>query len=128
MREGLLTKVERNKRHMTDSYTYQLCHREDESVLHVLSDCPRTRLVWSKLLSPRVFTEFKSLPLKEWVLASINSHGNCSRGDVEWPVRFVVFCWFLWKRWCRLLLDDRYVEREDFVIHGLSQAAEYISG
>ncbi|KAK8504438.1 hypothetical protein V6N12_030534 [Hibiscus sabdariffa] len=69
-----------------------------------------------------------SLPFKEWVLASINSQGFCSRGDAAWPVRFVVFCWLIWKRRCSLLLDDRYVERWDFVTHGLCLATEFIGG
>ncbi|KAK9046130.1 hypothetical protein V6N11_052030 [Hibiscus sabdariffa] len=71
---------------------------------------------------------FMSFPLKEWVLANIIPHGSCSRGDPEWPIRFVVLCWLLWKRRSGLLLDAGYVDRGDLVAHGLKLAAEFIEG
>ncbi|KAK8497870.1 hypothetical protein V6N12_055719 [Hibiscus sabdariffa] len=45
MRGGLLTNCERTRRHMSSSSIYQLCHQEDEDVLHAIRGCPRTRLV-----------------------------------------------------------------------------------
>ncbi|KAK8572382.1 hypothetical protein V6N12_028437 [Hibiscus sabdariffa] len=128
MREGLLTNAERFRCHMSDSGTCQLFHREDESVLHVLRDCPRTRLVWSKLLPPRVLFDFMLLHLKEWISVNINLHSSCSRSDAEWSVRFAVFCWLVWKRRCSLLLDVNYVERGDFVAHGLALVANFLDG
>ncbi|KAK8552548.1 hypothetical protein V6N12_041137 [Hibiscus sabdariffa] len=99
--------------------------REDEDVLHVLRGCQSPRSVWSRLLSPNVFYVFMSLPLKEWVLANINPHGSCSQGDPEWPVRFAVFCWLLWKRRCGLLLDDGYIDRGDLIVHDLKLASDF---
>ncbi|KAL4325692.1 hypothetical protein GQ457_11G004850 [Hibiscus cannabinus] len=52
----------------------------------------------------------------------------CSCDDPEWPVRFVVFCWLLWKRRCGLLLDDGYVDRGDLVAHGLKIASDFTDG
>ncbi|KAK8477862.1 hypothetical protein V6N11_029214 [Hibiscus sabdariffa] len=89
---------------------------------------PQTRLIWLKLLPPRVLVDFLSLNLKEWLLANINQHGTCSRGEAEWPVRFAVFCWLAWKRRCSLLLDANYVDRGDFITHGLALAANYLDG
>ncbi|KAK8991789.1 hypothetical protein V6N11_062781 [Hibiscus sabdariffa] len=39
-------------------------------------------------------SEFKSgqYRLEDWILANINQHGTCSRGEEVWPVRFTVFC------------------------------------
>ncbi|KAK9034991.1 hypothetical protein V6N11_077042 [Hibiscus sabdariffa] len=70
----------------------QLCHQEDEDVLHAIRGCPRARHVWSKMLYPTEFSEFMSLPLKDWMLANINAHGSCSHDVAEWLVRFAVFC------------------------------------
>ncbi|KAK8512984.1 hypothetical protein V6N12_030392 [Hibiscus sabdariffa] len=128
LREALLTNVERTRRHMSTSSIYRLCNRDDEDVLHVLRGCQRPRSIWLSLLSPNVFPMFMSLPLEEWVLANINPHGSCSRDDPEWSVRFVVFCWLLWKRRCGLLLDDGYVDRGDFVAHGLKLASDFTDG
>ncbi|KAK8593229.1 hypothetical protein V6N12_045313 [Hibiscus sabdariffa] len=50
------------------------------------------------------------------------------RGEAEWPVRFAVFCWLAWKRRCSLLLDANYVDRGDFITHGLALAANYLDG
>ncbi|KAK9031098.1 hypothetical protein V6N11_032490 [Hibiscus sabdariffa] len=128
MREVLLTNVERTRRHLSPSGICRLCNREDEDVLHVLRGCQRPRSVWLSLLPPSVFPMFMSLPLKEWVLANIIPHGSCSRGDPEWPIRFVVLCWLLWKRRCGLLLDVGYVDRSDLVAHGLKLAVEFTVG
>ncbi|KAK8489415.1 hypothetical protein V6N12_037558 [Hibiscus sabdariffa] len=57
-----------------------------------------------------------SLPLKEWILVSINPHGACSRGDAEWLVTFAAFCWLIWKRWCGLLLDDHSQRIEETIL------------
>ncbi|KAK9033933.1 hypothetical protein V6N11_050113 [Hibiscus sabdariffa] len=98
-----------------------LCHREDESVFNVLCDCPRTMLVWSKLLSLRMVTEFMSLPLKEWVLTSINYRGSYSCGDAEWSVRFVG----LWPTFL-LSLQSVISSRKWFIILDDQQMVVYI--
>ncbi|KAK9021680.1 hypothetical protein V6N11_011659 [Hibiscus sabdariffa] len=86
------------------------------------------RLVWSKLLPSRVLVDFLSLRLQDWILANINQHGTCNRGEEEWPVRFAMFCWLAWKKRCSLLFDGLYVERGDFVEHGLALATNSMEG
>ncbi|KAK8600255.1 hypothetical protein V6N12_050111 [Hibiscus sabdariffa] len=66
--------------------------------------------------------------LHDWLLANIGNSSILGIGDVEWYGCFSVNSWLIWKRRCCLLFDDKYVERTDFISHGLRIAAEFVEG
>lgn len=54
---------------------------EEESNIQVVCDCPEAKKVWSCFMPPEMFSEFCSLPLKEWMLWNFSSKrlGTLSR-------------------------------------------------
>ncbi|KAL4310585.1 hypothetical protein GQ457_01G027300 [Hibiscus cannabinus] len=66
---GLLTNVERTRRHMPTSSLCQLCQREDED---------------AKLIPPGSFDDFMFASLHDWLLVNIGNNSFSATGDIEW--------------------------------------------
>ncbi|CAH9131175.1 unnamed protein product [Cuscuta epithymum] len=48
MKNKLLTNVERGKRHISEDTVCPLCNEDEETVLHIIRDCPFAVAVWRK--------------------------------------------------------------------------------
>lgn len=48
------------QRHLGDNSHYPLSSREDESTLHVLRDCEKSKSIWNLLVNPDKWVEFYS--------------------------------------------------------------------
>ncbi|KAH1105730.1 hypothetical protein J1N35_009498 [Gossypium stocksii] len=73
------------------------CGDSQESVLHILRDCPVATGVWLNLVPSSRLYQFFGMELTEWVLANLRNKFTLNSGTVDWGVIFAVACWFLWK-------------------------------
>ena len=59
----IMTNVERKRRHLSETSECPLCKGGDETILHVLRDCPAAAELWTRLLPPSRQQRFFQLPL-----------------------------------------------------------------
>ncbi|CAN1757952.1 Putative ribonuclease H protein At1g65750 [Linum perenne] len=88
MHKKLLTNQERRRRHLTDNAGCTRCGGGEESVLHVLRDCPFASEVWNGLNLSNIDANWWLLELNDWLLNLINNERNLLLG---------ITCWHLWK-------------------------------
>ncbi|KAK8600341.1 hypothetical protein V6N12_050197 [Hibiscus sabdariffa] len=115
MHQRILTNVERERRHLSSVRLCQLCRNEDEDTDHILCRCPRAYSTWFRLVSLDKRDDFVTANLQEWMVANLKTPNRYGINDDKWPIRFVVVYLQLWKRRCSLLLDDKFVEKKDFL-------------
>ncbi|CAL9225094.1 unnamed protein product, partial [Arabidopsis halleri] len=53
-----MTNSERYRRHLCDSSLCQVCKSGDETILHVLRDCPAMSGIWQRLVPPGRIHQF----------------------------------------------------------------------
>ncbi|CAN1179882.1 Aldehyde oxidase 4 [Linum perenne] len=87
--QRLLTNGERRRRHLTEIGACQVCPEEEETVLHVLRDCPLASATWELLAFPSDNHSFFQTPLLPWIEDFIRRP--------ELSLLFGVTCWFLWR-------------------------------
>ncbi|EOY24339.1 RNA-directed DNA polymerase (Reverse transcriptase), Polynucleotidyl transferase, Ribonuclease H fold-like protein [Theobroma cacao] len=92
----LLTNLECRRRNMSSSATCALCSVSDESVLHLLRDCPHSKEVWLKLGSRMGYGNFFDLLLSDWLLTNLKNYNVCVDG-IPWVILFGFTCWYIWK-------------------------------
>ncbi|CAN1291596.1 Putative ribonuclease H protein At1g65750, partial [Linum perenne] len=85
----LLTNGERRRRHLTEIGACQVCPEQEETVLHVLRDCPFASTTWELLTFPSDNLAFFQIPLLPWIEDFIRRP--------ELSLLFRVTCWFLWR-------------------------------
>ncbi|KAL9840438.1 putative ribonuclease H domain, reverse transcriptase zinc-binding domain-containing protein [Arabidopsis thaliana] len=85
----IMTNVERVRRHLSDIATCSVCNGADESILHVLRDCPAMTPIWQRLLPQRRQNEFFSQ--FEWLFTNLDP----AKGD--WLTLFSMGIWWAWK-------------------------------
>ncbi|CAN1832077.1 Putative ribonuclease H protein At1g65750 [Linum perenne] len=85
----LLTNSERHRRHLAEIGACQVCPGLEESVLHVLRDCPLASATWELLTLPSGDQTFFQTPLLQWIEGFIWKPELC--------LLFGVTCWWLWR-------------------------------
>lgn len=94
--DRILGNLNRFKRHMTTDPSCFICGEAEESSIHILRNCPAARLVWRKVGGNANKPEFWTGDIKEWITGNVE-YQNAS-GDENWPTRFSIVLWWLW-RW-----------------------------
>ncbi|CAN1179527.1 Putative ribonuclease H protein At1g65750, partial [Linum perenne] len=92
----LLTNKERQRRHLTDNPNCARCGGE-ESISHVLRDCPFAALVWDELQFPTSDINWWESNIQNWLLQLIKHNSSLLLG---------VTCWYLWKARNELIFDN----------------------
>ncbi|KAL4298012.1 hypothetical protein GQ457_12G025440 [Hibiscus cannabinus] len=85
-------------RHLTTDSACSICGFQDESLLHILRDCPSIHGLWSRLLRYHPQDEFFSYPLDEWLITNLRSHKLCALTKGPWHLFFASILWQCWKR------------------------------
>ncbi|CAA7022190.1 unnamed protein product [Microthlaspi erraticum] len=94
----LMTNVERHRRHLTNSGMCQVCRGGDETIIHILRDCPAMAGVWLRLVPRRRHQEFFAASLLEWLYSSL---GDSSKFEnTTWATLFAITVWWGWKWRC----------------------------
>ncbi|KAG7559686.1 Reverse transcriptase domain [Arabidopsis thaliana x Arabidopsis arenosa] len=73
--QAIMTNVERFRRHIGDTTICQVCKGGEETIIHVLRDCPSISGIWSRLVPDRRKQEFFNASLLTWL------HGNLRGGE-----------------------------------------------
>ena len=90
-----MTNMEGKRRHLSDNGVCSLCKNEDETILHVLRDCPAAAGLWTKGVIPSRQHHFFNLPLLEWLYENL---ARDKPGDgSQWPTIFALTVWWCWK-------------------------------
>ncbi|KAG7571880.1 Ribonuclease H-like superfamily [Arabidopsis suecica] len=94
----LMTNVERQRRHLGDSGLCTVCKSGDETILHILRDCPAMSGVWIRLLPPQRRQAFFSKSLLEWIYSNVGDEKEI--GECPWATTFSQAVWWGWKWRC----------------------------
>ncbi|CAA7029707.1 unnamed protein product [Microthlaspi erraticum] len=94
----LMTNSERQRRHLSMSGVCQVCKGGEETILHVLRDCPAIHEIWSRIVPIRRRQEFFTQTLLEWVYSNLGEHGKV--WDTPWATLFAMTAWWGWKWRC----------------------------
>ena len=99
-----MTNMERKRRHLSDNGMCQLCKNGDETILHVLRDCPAAMGLWRRLVNLRKQQRFFNQPLLEWLSENLTNDTSAS-GD-QWPTMFALTVWWCWKWRCGYVFGE----------------------
>jgi len=88
----VMTNVERQRRHLSDTRVCQVCKGGDETILHILRDCPAMVGIWTRLVPPRKQGMFFLQSLLEWLYGNLGDSGVA--GGCPWSTMFSVAAWW----------------------------------
>ena len=86
------------KRGVLEDDCCPICHEESETILHVLWDCPQTRLVWAQLGIQEANQRFWGSDLQDWLNWNGRQSGKSIMGNLPWCTTFPFATWNIWKR------------------------------
>ncbi|KAL4352609.1 hypothetical protein GQ457_06G035460 [Hibiscus cannabinus] len=96
--DRLLSNQVRARRSLTSDSSCSLCGAEEESLLHILRDCPDIRTLWMSLSVHSAHRRFFTMSLREWILHGTSSASFCALIDGPFQFLFASFIWQAWKR------------------------------
>ncbi|CAA7049015.1 unnamed protein product [Microthlaspi erraticum] len=93
-----MTNVERHRRHLSISGVCQVCKGGEETIIHILRDCPAMEGIWRRLVPISKRQEFFSQTLLAWIYSNLGDEGRI--GDTTWATLFAMAVWWGWKWRC----------------------------
>lgn len=73
------------------------CEDDEETILHLLWDCPASH-VWEALLPRSLCTRFFTISYDASMCRNIKDREGLSRlVDIDWSILFLVAIWLIWK-------------------------------
>ncbi|CAA7060940.1 unnamed protein product [Microthlaspi erraticum] len=94
----IMTNVERRRRHLSDSGMCQVCKGGDETIIHILRDCPAMEGVLLRLVPIRKRHAFFTQSLLEWVSSNLGDTRDIE--NMTWATLFATTLWWGWKWRC----------------------------
>lgn len=108
----ILTNVQRKKRDLTSNPLCSICRVEDESVIHVLRDCPASKDVWKMLVHPSHWSNFFKGDIIDWFL--FNSKREIRKlHTINWKLTFGEAVRRLWLRRNSFIFKNKMCRTED---------------
>lgn len=105
LHDRLLCNSNRLKRNLTDDPGCPRCSlNADETLLHMLRDCPAARAIWNSVGSTAGAPGFYMGNLENWIICNIKAEG-LGFSD-KWPTCFALSLWWNW-RWRNCLVFGR---------------------
>lgn len=74
-----------------------LCKNQEESILHLLKDCPTMVNFWRRVRMPQTFTNFMHLDLLGWLEVNCLGSNQIQANGIPWSSLFPFAIWGLWK-------------------------------
>ncbi|KAG7591715.1 Zinc finger CCHC-type [Arabidopsis thaliana x Arabidopsis arenosa] len=91
----IMTNMERHRRHLSDTGICQVCKGGEETIIHVLRDCPAMFGIWTRITPPRKRGTFFNQSILEWVFENL---GDSREVDgCPWATLFAMAVWWGWK-------------------------------
>jgi len=81
-----MTNTERQRRHLCDTAICQVCKSGDETILHILRDCPAMMGIWNRIVPPTLQRPFYTQTLLEWIYGNVGS--QVVREGIPWGTVF----------------------------------------
>lgn len=75
MHQSIMTNVERYRRHIADTGICSVCKGGEETILHVLRDCPAMTRIWTRIVPRRRLRRFFDQSLLEWIYTNLGENG-----------------------------------------------------
>ncbi|KAG7576302.1 Ribonuclease H domain [Arabidopsis thaliana x Arabidopsis arenosa] len=101
----IMTNMERMRRHIGESAICQVCKGAEESIIHVLRDCPAMAGIWVRFIPQRERQAFFNKSLLEWLFTNLN--GGKMFGFENWATLFSMAIWWGWKWRCGNIFGER---------------------
>ncbi|KAL9281726.1 putative ribonuclease H [Arabidopsis thaliana] len=89
---------------MGDSRVCQVCKGGEETILHVLRDCPAMAGIWYRLVPPNKRYSFFTSSLLAWVYVNLGDDAEIS--GCAWASVFALGVWWSWKWRCANIFGD----------------------
>ena len=103
MNQVLMTNVERHQRHLCDSNICPVCKSGQETILHILRECPAMAGIWQRIVLMRQRRSFFSNTLLEWLYENL---GDCREVEgSRWSTIYAMTIWWAWKWRCGDIFD-----------------------
>ena len=100
----IMTNMERKRRHLSENSICPLCKGGEETILHVLRDCPAAAGLWARFVPLSKQQRFFDQPLLEWLYDKLARN----RPGLEelWPALFSLTVWWCWKWRCGYVFGE----------------------
>lgn len=119
----VLTNAERFRRPMSPNAGCALCLGDVEDLEHILRNCPKAKEVWHDLHVYGVMDLAGEESFQQWLQQNL----RLPRDDLEWPTKFMITVWYLWKWQCAYCLGNMEVIPRDKGLFLISKFREVIS-
>ncbi|KAK8686325.1 hypothetical protein V6N13_125350 [Hibiscus sabdariffa] len=94
-----------------------------ENIDHVLRLRIAAAGIWRRIVPHALREIFFNIPFRDWLTRNLFD-STFVRSDEDWPTRFIIICWLLWKRRCSLVLAPAMGAMEDVLSVGNRLALE----
>ncbi|XP_074318679.1 uncharacterized protein LOC141655501 [Silene latifolia] len=105
--DRVMTNYNRVRRGLSDDPICPRCNEEDETIEHLLRNCPVSTDIWNLLGDGASSNEFYTDQFHHWVAK--NASNGSSISSSTWSMKFAITCWWLW-RWRNNLVFGRASE------------------
>ncbi|KAG7533081.1 Reverse transcriptase zinc-binding domain [Arabidopsis thaliana x Arabidopsis arenosa] len=96
--QAIMTNVERARRHLCDFTICEVCKGAEESILHILRDCPAMLGIWRRLIPHSKWRSFFSQSLLGWMFGNLGEDGEVDESTRS--TRYAMAAWWGWKWRC----------------------------
>lgn len=103
MHDKLLYNSNRVKRNLAYDPCCNLCDAREETIIHLLRDCPTDRHVWMKVFGGALKDDIFDGSLQCWIACNLRAKGM--HQEDTWPSYFAITCWSIWRMEMEELLD-----------------------
>ncbi|KAG7533623.1 Ribonuclease H domain [Arabidopsis thaliana x Arabidopsis arenosa] len=102
--QAIMTNVERHRRHLGDTSVCQVCKGGEETILHVLRDCPSIAGIWRRIVPASRRNQFWNTSILEWLYGNLQLAGNGV--NESWATLFALGVWWGWKWRCGYIFGE----------------------
>ncbi|XP_065848508.1 uncharacterized protein [Euphorbia lathyris] len=109
VKDRLLTNVDRQRRHLTESGTCSRCRGHMETLCHALRDCLNSQKIWEGVLPAHTLPPFMAHSAIDWFSEGAKGKllANMEHGDIF----FALICHHIWK-WRN---DELFAKKTTFI-------------
>ena len=94
-RQVIMTNVERERRHLGDTRVCPVCRGGDETIFHVLRNCPSIAGIWRRIVPVQRQQWFWNATVLEWIYGNLQHWSG--EQDGSWSTLFGMGVWWGWK-------------------------------
>lgn len=89
--QAIMTNAERHRRHICGTNLCPVCKNGEETILHVLRDCPAMAGIWERIVPTNHVRAFFSESLFEWVYGNLGT--SIEMEGYSWATLYAMSVW-----------------------------------